>query len=198
MTPPKIIFLNILYVLPIGAFLTDVYNVFNNENFFNDAIAAFVTEPFLAVCKTLIIIGVLAFYCCDYLNNHNTTNYKWNNFVSGLIVVAIMFLTFKSINLRSSVTNKNHFVQLDTLSICFLGFMLVYLIRYGILHKKYSNEDLKKYTFLAFKEAILALLFFLVFIMNRFQLVPFELLVGTTTTLILFAACLYIYVLKKN
>lgn len=159
---PRILSLNLFYPAVLGYFIFVIFfgiaNLALIENFRN----AFQTDTLLAACKILLVLSTLTFFCSDYINSSlfDPQKFDTGSFLVDMLVMVLLIISFNALKLDAALTpvTKDYF-RLDILSGCYCAFMVIYGIRYCVVHSKLSAGDKNWYLKLVVVEIILALIF---------------------------------------
>ncbi len=140
--------ITLLYPGVLGSFIVDTMRQVNKSSILSHLFMNTAALKLLDLGKIILYLLTLAFFCCDYLGSIYIKPYKPINFLSDLAIMIIIIIIFGILGFTES---RNNEVALNINYFCmgFMGFMLVYLIRFGF--KKNATEK-KHYEWLALLE----------------------------------------------
>lgn len=131
----KHLIVGLIYPAVLG---TLIYSLFDNiiTSIIQQEAKGFLADaPKNLVFKSLLVLGTIGFYCCDFIYTIFTKDFKTRYFYFDLLILIGLSVTFKAINI-----NNNLPPNLNVILLSFMSFMFFYFLRLGsCLTKQYEG-----------------------------------------------------------
>lgn len=188
----------LIYPAILGTFIYSLFDTILNS-IIKEPSGFLADTPYFVIMKTLLIIGVIGFYCCDFLYSVFTKNFKTRYFYFDIIILFGLSLTFRAINI-----NNQDPPNLDYVILSFLTFMVLYFIwdyfeigntegreNQNIAENKFYSKmvkwELYSTTFLSLN-----------YIFFKTNLTGYNLTIFLTATIIIMTTICFIYLVREK
>ncbi len=180
--------ITLFYPALLGYFIYCIFHTVTNHKLWDIVHQNFLQDFFYCSGITLLLLGTLVFYCCDFLGATYVKTYSWWNLVADISLMVLLILTFNSLGVDDeSIDQKKS--NLHTFSLVFSLFMALYLIRYfaRLFFKSFTEDQKKDYTRRALFEGCMFIIFFSlwffhfykIFTQSYYLLIPIVGMVGS-------------------
>ena len=182
----------LIYPAILGTFIYSLFDTILNSILVKAS--GFLADTcFIMIMKTLLIVGVIGFYCCDFLYSVFTKNFKTQYFYFDIIILFGLSLTFRAINI-----NSQELPNLDYIILSFLIFMVLYFIwdYFEIGNTEGRDKDnlaeKKFYSNMVKWELYSSALLFLNYILFKTNITNYNLTLLLTTTIVMLTTIFFI------
>ena len=118
----------LLYPGILGYFFVETFRLLNDENFSKQLACDFHCAFWVTFGKILLVLLTISFFCCDFLGSNYIEPYNSINFVSDLIIMAVIVYTFGSLGFHD-----HHKVDLKVSIFCRCFLHLCWYIWYALI-----------------------------------------------------------------
>lgn len=162
---PKLLVVSLLYPAVLGAIVYELLLALTNgeQPFFTRLCYWFNADNWKTnLIKLVLILELLIFYGCDYINSEAAKKYQLASLLTDFITLLGMMIYFRIALAPAGEFYWDNVVWISGLQIIF---MLIYLVRY-LFREKEGNYRFEK---LAIYEAILLIIHITIIFLSRFK-----------------------------
>jgi len=169
----KNLMLLLIYPTVLGANIYDVFNLLIKA-FMGKEIGGFLADgdAWNIISKLLLVVGLLAFYCFDFLYSYFTKEFRVLYFIFDIIILVGLTISFKSIN-----TDNVNVPDYHTIVCSFMIFMIFYFYwDYNEMVDKSSGiteEEKRFYKKMVTWERAAFIFFGVIYVLQAFYLANF-------------------------